>query len=63
MFEYDPNIKAYCGGYTSYDDSDVIEAEVTNAETIEQEEGVEVFIADMPALVLTVDNTNSFKEN
>lgn len=62
MFEYDPNIQTYCCGYTPYDDSDVIEAEVATAETIEQE-GVEVFIADMPALVLTVDNTNSFKEN
>lgn len=66
MFEHDPNLINGSGDgsfayfYPNYEEPETIEADVLNAETIEEPEGIEIFIADMPELVLTVDNTAFF---
>lgn len=68
MFEYDPNLIHGNGDGSfayfdqNYEEPETIEAEVLNAETIEESERIEIFIADMPELVLTVDNTAFFTE-
>ena len=68
MFEYDPNLINGSGDGSfvyfdpNYEEPETIEAEVLSAETIEEPEGIEIFIADMPELVLTVNNTAFFTE-